>query len=627
MDQTVTERPAAPSPSWFQRAVSWLAGARVGVALDGLGALLVLVMPLWLWPRAALPPGVAPDTPLPDAPWWGAWSDRVLDGPDAAEWAVNSQRMAAGAFELLDRHRMPSWLLLVAGAMRSGLDVVTAGHLVNRGMFLGAVLSVYLLARVSSGRLAAVLAATMVVADQHLGLGVQRFGIDAAIEAMLPLGLAVAFLTRERWWLGLPAGLVLGWVALLHQTALPFVVPALWIAAVCGPAGWRRYGGAVLLGVGVCVVFAVIARIFPFPGLAELAQDVNEGAQPGSGSAAGAGARTVSLLQGSFAPGLNDAYVLLWQQMSGWLVPMKYLVPFGVIGVFGPCLDVPRLVPAPVAAAPAAGVDIGGRLLRFGRALAANSAVGLGLAACLAPLPFLAAAHAPTRYGENLLPFAAVLIARGAASVVAVLRRAVAAVWVSDLPAALIRVGGVALGIAAVVATTGLVEARGLTRAQLGEDGISALALGSALRDAFPAGSAVACPMTESLLMAGLEPCRTEVCPVNEADAVVTACVDATIRACAVDGTLGYVALPQRQMYDPKARGRPVMDAFIAARVAPASTVQVGSFTALIYKVPADLLAGMPAPEGPPPAGSPEGPPPAASPEGAPASPPGAPSP
>ena len=572
--------------------------------------LLVIAMPLWLWPRAPLPPGLPVNAALPPAPSWGAWSDLVLDGPDAAEWAINSQRMAAGAFELLDRHRMPSWLLLVSAVMRTGMDVVTAGHFVNRCMFLVAVLATYLLGRLSSGVLAGVLAATLVLADQHLGLGVQRFGIDAAIEAMLPLGIALAFLTRERWWLGLPAGLGVGWVVLLHQTALPFVVPAVLVALLVGGPGWRRFAGAGALLVGVALVFGSVSRIFPFPTLAQIVQDVNEGANPGAGNDAAAAADTAAMLRTTLSTGVNDAYVRLWAQMSGWIAPIKYLVPFGILGIFAPFLRVPALWPAalnppvepksppPVPEiappAPESAPSRWARVRGFLWELAHNSSVGLALLTCLAPLPFLAAAHAPTRYGENLLPFAAVLLARGMGTVACALQRAVAAI-LPPWPA--LRIGewlvGALLAVAAAYTTTQLVAARGLTRARLSDESVGSLLLASALSEAFADGTKVACPMSEALLLTKLESCRAQPCPLTPDEPAVVACLQTLARTCGTRGTLAYVVLPGHQMYDPKARGRPALDAWIAERVPAQSSVQIGEFSALIYSVPAEITGGL----------------------------------
>ena len=589
----------APKPA----SRSWPA---VQKAVTELGApLLVVAMPLWLWPRAPLPPGLPANASLPPVPSWGAWSDLVLDGPDAAEWAINTQRMAAGAFELLDRHRMPSWLLLVSAVMRTGMDVVTAGHFVNRCMFLVAVLATYLLGRLSSGVLAGVLAATMVIADQHLGLGVQRFGIDAAIQAMLPLGIAVAFLTRERWWLGLPAGLGVGWVVLLHQTALPFVVPALLVALLVGGPGWRRFVGAGTLLVGVALVFGAISWIFPFPTLAQIAQDVTEGANPGAGNDAAAAADTAAMLRATLSTGVNDAYVRLWAQMSGWIAPIKYLVPFGILGIFAPFLRVPALWPAalnppvePKASSalptPPPTQSRWERARSFLGEFAHNSGVGLVLLTCLAPLPFLAAAHAPTRYGENLLPFAAVLIARGMGTVACGLQRAVAAMLP---PWRALTIGGWLVGailaVAAAYTTTQLVAARGLTRARLSDEGVGSLLLASALSETFADGTRVACPMTEALLLTKLESCRAQPCPLTPDEPAVVACLQTLARTCGTRGTLAYVVLPGHQMYDPKARGRPALDAWIAERVPAQASVQIGEFSALIYTVPAEITGGL----------------------------------
>jgi hypothetical protein len=447
--------------------------------------------------------------------------------------------------------------------------------------------------------LAGVLAATLVLADQHLGLGVQRFGIDAAIEAMLPLGIALAFLTRERWWLGLPAGVGVGWVVLLHQTALPFVVPAVLVALLVGGPGGRRFAGAGALLVGAALIFGAISRIFPFPTFAQIAQDVNEGAHPGAGNDAAAAADTAAMLRTTLSTGVNDAYVRLWAQMSGWIVPIKYLVPFGILGIFAPFLRVPALWPSasapaldpkPPEIAPSRWVKV--RVFLW--ELAHNSSVGLALLTCLTPLPFLAAAHAPTRYGENLLPFAAVLLARGMGTVACALHRAVVAILP---PWRALTIGawlvGAMLAVSAAYATTQRVAARGLTRARLSDESVGSLLLASALSEAFADGTKVACPMSEALLLTKLESCRAQPCPLTPDEPAVVACLQTLARTCGTRGTLAYVVLPGHQMYDPKARGRPALDAWIAERVPAQSSVQIGEFSALIYSVPPEVTGGL----------------------------------
>ena len=101
-------------------ALAWF-GSRPGQTLfESVSIAGVVGLAFTFWPQAPVPPGLA----LPLAPWWGGIGDMVLEGPDAAQWAENAQRMADGAFKQLDPHRMPSWLLVVAGLVKSGFTVV-----------------------------------------------------------------------------------------------------------------------------------------------------------------------------------------------------------------------------------------------------------------------------------------------------------------------------------------------------------------------------------------------------------------------------------------------------------------------------------------------------------------------
>lgn len=556
-----------------------LSRRRILLVLELVVVLLVLLLPLSVWPRAATPPGVD----LPPLPWWGAWSDLVLEGPDAAEWAVNASRMADGDFAALDRHRMPSWLLATAVLVRSGMEVVAAGHLLNRGMFLAAALSSYALGRLVGGRLAGLLAASMVVAHPHLALGVQRIGIDATIEAMLPAAMAAAFLPRVRWWLGLPAGLFLGWVLFLHHTTVPYFVPAVLLALLVGQPGWRRFAGAALVLGGAGAVLGILLQFHPLPGWREIAFDVSEGMNPGTNAAPGPNPadRVVDSLQTSWRRGLPGAYALVWEQMWGWLVPARVLLPFLTIGIVAPFVRPPPVL-APVAPAPPRPTG----LRAFAVELASNSAQGLVLLSCLAPIPFLAAAGAPDRYGSNLFPFAAVLIGRGLASVGFALQRLAVAVN-PLLPRGLV---GAALGVTVLVLTSQKIERRGLTRAPMADEVLGFYLLGREMERLFPPGTAVACPVTESLMQAGLDPCRDPVCPRTTDDLAVVGCARILASHCAVDGLFGYVSLPGHENYDPNAPGRPALDVWIADRAAPDAVVSSGTFSASIYRFPVSLI-------------------------------------
>lgn len=561
--------PSAPSPAGSTRPLD-------AVALDLVALLLVIGLALLLWPRTAVPPGV--DLPAP--PWWGGLRDLLLEGPDAAQWAENAQRMADRAYDRLDAHRMPSWLLLVAAFVRQGWTVVEAGHVVNRAMFVVAAVGTYALGRLTGSRATGIAAAAIVLAHPHLQLGTQRFGIDASIEAMLPLALAAGCLVGWRWGLGLVAGWLAGWVMFLHHTTIPFLAPVVLLALVTGGPGWRRWAGAATLLVGAGMVLAALMQIHPLPTLPQVVAVVQEGAHPGSAAVQGGTESTLSTIQAQLVARFPVAVATLVDQMSGSQVPSSALFWLLGLGVVGPLLA----ARTPRARALVSGGPAVRRVL--GRQLLHGAAVGVILLACLAPLPVLAALDAPPRYGNNLLGIVAVLVARGGVSALTTLEHVTLGLW-ARWPR------GLASAIGAV-ALLGATARAGLTHTAppppLGDDVVGFYQLGHALETTFPRGAGVDCPVTEALMQAGLRPCTPEHCPRGSDEASLLHCVRALAAACTVDGTVGYVSLPGHNMYDPNSPGRPALDAWVAERVPPTAQVRNGNFSATLYRIPVSLV-------------------------------------
>lgn len=551
------------APSRLERAIRVARGPAGARALDLVGIAVVLWVAVRGWPVSVLPAGLD----LPPAPWWGGPGDRLLEGPDAAQWAENAQRMAEGAYEQLDSHRMPSWLLAVAGVVRTGSSVVVAGHLVNRAMFVGAALGMFALGRAVAGRAAGVIAACVLLAHPHLVQNTQRFGIDAAIEAMLPLAMAAALAAGRRWALALPLGLFVGWTVFLHHTTLPYVVPALAFTVLAGEPGWRRWAGALAMWAGIALVVAGLARIHPLPGTDEVAQVVMEGARPGSTGTGGETHSAAVLLHGLGAKvvaGLPVVIQNLRFQLWNAQIPNAAFPVLFWLGVTAPLLRT-RL-------------GTSDQPVGLGRELLFNTAVGVVLLSCLAPLPVLTAVGAPARYGSNLTGFGAVLLARGALAAISApergLRRFVPA-WPDGLLGALLA-GVFAWRAAGMPKHTPPLE-----------DGVVGLyVLSNALQETFPPGAGVECPPTEAVLQAGLKACGTRHCPVGSDERSIRACLHAIAVTCPADGFVGYVALPGREMYDPNSPGRPAMDAWVAERFQPAKQVSYGRFAAKVYKLP-----------------------------------------
>lgn len=542
---------------WCERVVAWFQSRPGQTLFESLSIAGILGLCLIFWPQAPVPPGLA----LPQAPWWGGIGDMVLEGPDAAQWAENAQRMADGAFDQLDSHRMPSWLLVVAGLIRSGFTVVEAGHFVNRAMFIFAALGTYGLGRAIGGRATGIIAAVMVLGHTHLMLGTQRFGIDAAIEAMLPVAMTASFLVAIRWWLGLPVGLLVGWVIFLHHTTIPFVIPSLLLTLLMGQPGWKRWAGATALLVGVLAVVAGLSQFHPLPGLVEVERVVMEGARPGSTGVDGILAPASDLLadvQAKIVAALPLTASKLGFELSNRQIAGEYSLWLLALGVVSPLMSV--------------------RSGNVARRLAFNTAIGVVLLSCLAPLPVLSSIGAPPRYGNNLTGIAMVLVARGLVSTY-VLGELALRYLVRLWP----------LGVIPGAVATGFLYNAAKSPPPvppLAETVVGFYQLGESLRSTFPMGAKVACPPAEALMQAGLRACLAGNCPVEANEPAIITCMQRIARSCPIDGDIGYVALPGRQMYDPNSPGRPAMDAWIAARFQPVDSVQYSGFSAYIYRIP-----------------------------------------
>jgi hypothetical protein len=130
------------------------------------------------------------------------------------------------------------------------------------------------------------------------------------------------------------------------------------------------------------------------------------------------------------------------------------------------------------------------------------------------------------------------------------------------------------------------------------EDIVGFYLLGESLRETFPAGAKVDCPVSEALFQAGLQKCNELRCPLTSDEPAITACLRTIATRCATDGHIGYVALPGRQMYDPALGGRTAADEWVATRYAVSEWIVFGRFSAFIYRIP---VSEIPAAEGAPP--------------------------
>ena len=536
-------------------------------ALEVLPIVLVLLAVYGLYPITPVPGGID----IPGPPEWGGFRDLLIEGPDAGQWATNMERMAAGDYQHIDPHRMPTWLVLTAALLNHGFGIVAAGHLVNRGMYVMCALGTYTVGRLAGGRMVGLVAAALALAHPHLQLCSQRFGIDAAVEASLPVALALGFLTAKRWWFGPITGFLIAWIAFIHHTALPYALPPLLAALLFGQPAWRRWAGLLLMLVGVAAGVWMVGQVFPIRSLEGIEMLLSEGARPGStGNGNMAGPAVGDVIRANLSAKLPAMWAALSEQMMAWHLPDRTLYVLAGLGVIGPT----ALAPDKEGSRP------------MWRRFLGGLGPGLVILACLAPLPVLAAVEAPPRYANNLMPFVALLVARGGAMVVVGIERVVHWFWRS-WP---VGIGVSAAGLAAAALTVRQPWMDAYPNNNVDEDIVGFYLLGDALDDAFADGAKVACPVTEALFQAGLTGCNELRCPVTADETAIVACLDSMKSGCSTDGYVGYVLLPGRQMYDPAMGGRTAMDVFVAGRFTAEKNISFGRFSAAVYRIPVDQM-------------------------------------
>jgi hypothetical protein len=561
--------------------------------LPELAPLLLLVVLLSLsWPRGLPLAGLDMAPP----PWWGGPRDQLLDGPDAGEWARNALLMAEGDLDALDHHRLPGWLLLLAGVMKVLPDVALAGHLSNRLLFGATALSLYAIGRLGGSRSVGLMAAGLALSAEHLAIASQRFGVDMAVAGGLSMAFALT-LAATRWWgLGLLAGAAAGWATGLHYTTLPYTLPLIVLLLLrAGPGALRKAGAVALFLAGAAAVIWGMLQVYPIPQWSRFLEDIANGVNPGyrGHGSVGSVEATLDRIRAGLPPALSAAPALATSMLE--LPRVAALLPgwgpfaawIGVIGV-GLGLATPKRGEPPPVQAPGSATPAGG----WGAVLS-DMGVGVPLLLCLAPLPLLSAVDAPIRYGANLLPFVALLMARGVVGLVLLAER--------GLDLGLLRASGKLplrrplrwpVGLlsfaVAVFCVENAVNSRARVREphRLTDDEIGTLLLSGALREAFAPGQPVACPVREAVFMAGLRYCPDRVCPVTADERAYLQCLQVLNEECKGELDIGYVATTARHFYDPNATARPQMDAWVAAQWPPVSAVGFQRFTATVHKIP-----------------------------------------
>ena len=457
-------------------------------------ALLLFCVPFAVEGFASLPVG--------DHPWAG-----YLFGADAGEWALNAQMIRGGDTHLLDQHRGPPFPIAIALARSFATDLAHAGHLVTALAWSLRPFVLYALGRICGGRLVGIFAALLSVSLLPLYYSAAKYGVDAFLTTMLPLALASVGPARRFPMWAWVAGVVVGVAMLTHLTAVAWAAPALLLLWWRGDASERpisAWARPLLFGSGLLALLLLAHTTFGLIGKTALLQSVSEGVSKGASDPTGSSLLSQKAMDTLLA-GRHSAPVVATQalllpfldELDQWGLFLG-LVWAGIVGV--------SLRSEPSARAPAAKTIPGRRrgaharpwlripaLPQKLRILQSDAGTGAIPLTTLAPAPFFAAAVAPDRYTENLLPFVALLVARGMASVVHTAGRLVPST-----------ASPYVVGIAAVLGL-GLVSEQAWSRLETATrflsppsaDAASTRALARKLRRGVESDSAVASPIRE----------------------------------------------------------------------------------------------------------------------------------
>ncbi len=547
----------------------------IGIGLDVAAVVVLLVLGLLFWPRFI---GAPASTLFGEPPFWATLHDMVLMGPDAGEWASGAVKVRFGEFDQLDVHRMPTWLLMVGTALFVQPDPALAGHLVNHLLQLLMPLVVYGVGRLGGGRAVGLGAGAMCALCPALVESSRSFGVDAAVCFMLPAALLAALATRWRWWLAAPAGLVAALAAATHFTTLPFVFPPLVAVLLRGPAGWRRFAAAGLHAAVAALTLLLLFQVFPFPPKRVLVNAVSEGVAPQSVDSS---ARELALSDGAMevleagrTDAFNDAINNVMLSLRPAWVPWYLALTLPWLGVLGAGL---------------ARRKQGKRDRRWWWRVLGAQDLGLGipLLLCVAPLPVLAAADAPLRYGTNLLPFAALLIMRGLVSPVALADLGLRLRW-KAWPAGLVAAG---LAIAVAASAWQVAQPRRLFLPPL-ERGVASRQLGEAIAQNFePRGGAV-CQDREATATARRSYCPQSACPHAPSEAAYRRCLGILVEECWGEGDIPYVVLSGETRYpmDEAHRG---MDTWVREQWETVASVRTSEYMAHVVAIPREEAAEL----------------------------------
>jgi hypothetical protein len=480
-----------------------------------------------------------------------------LDGADAGEWALNAQHVLAGRLDRVDTHRGPLFVLLIALARLFTHDIAHAGHTVVVGAWVARPFVLYAAGRVVGGPLVGWLAGLLVLGCTPLYFGAAQYGVDPVLSTMLPCALAVVGPARRHPVLAWVAGMVVCIIATSHLSALPYAIPAAALLWVRGDSRHHKtsvWARPLLFLSGLVATLLVLQLMFDMLTLHEVAHSLSEGIAPDGGGAGSALAFTPEaedvLRHGSSAALVNGSHTLL-SPFLPFLSPWLLLVGLLWLGVVGPGLARPssgppgwlrhRLGRRPELRWQAWQAD-GHPLARFVsryRSFGIDLFVGLVVLSTLAPAPLFAAAQSPERYTYNLLPLAALVLARGLAATPALLFRLGPPRLRMVLSAPL----AIAMGVWLIFRVHGTLS---IARADVPAPGMvarTALDLARVLDEVTAPQSAVAVPIRESAAHLEREFCPRRSCVPGPAPDAFLACVEQLRVECRGTDPIPYVWL------------------------------------------------------------------------------------
>jgi hypothetical protein len=554
----------------------------------------------------------------------------LFNGPDAGEWALNARLVSDGEFGAVDSHRMPTFLLLLALSQLFEPDIARAGHLVLVGAWMVTVVAVYALGRAAGGRAVGFVASLLVLGCAPILHSAAKFGVDPVVAMMLPLALASVVPVRRAWPMALGAGVVGGFATVTHLTALPFMAPAvllLWMRGR-GPEAprWQGVAALGLYALGAALVLGGLGSVFRLIGPSQLIDAVSEGIATRAGESVPVDSQVLStpalgVLEANAGGALSQAAHAALRPFywPGMVWPGLFVV--FAVGVFGPGLGpggagpTGGVVSAPVRfpgwlhrrLRPASRRRLKGRITGARRFLQSSRPAhalrwlwrftdlphGLPLLACLTPLVVFAAASAEPRYSQNLLPFAAILLARGLVAPLRALAGRGAATGPGRTvgPASRARpwVAGALAGLGAMVLVHWVRGAQtdALHRMPAGDPvAASAVELAAAIRQHFPDDSAVATPLREAAAHLGRPFCPRSSCTYLGDEKTIKGCVAKLQTECQGEGPIPLVWFQNGPLGMGDDRISQAVGAWCAENYPVLARVETFSFEAVLIAIP-----------------------------------------